>query len=127
MAHPHEPVPGTRLVALTELARSGTAECSFGPAHDPFRVVVFLNQGRLRAFENRCPHFSIPLNYEPGVFWVYDNATLMCAHHSAMFHLEDGRCFDGPCLGASLNRLAVEARAGAIWYAGEADDECVQR
>jgi nitrite reductase/ring-hydroxylating ferredoxin subunit len=118
MTHPDQPGPSTRLVALPELAARGAAECSFGPAHDPFRVVVFLHRGRLRAFENRCPHFSIPLNYEPGVFWVYDDSTLMCAHHSAMFHLENGLCFDGPCLGASLHRLAVEQRDGAIWSIG---------
>jgi nitrite reductase/ring-hydroxylating ferredoxin subunit len=59
------------------------------------------------AYRNVCPHFSIPLNYEPNTFWTYDGQLLMCAHHSAMFRFEDGACIDGPCLGASLTSVPI--------------------
>jgi nitrite reductase/ring-hydroxylating ferredoxin subunit len=115
MASPPDSPRWVRLVPLEALKASGAAECRFGPDSDPFPVVVFAHGGEIRAFENRCPHFSIPLNYEPGVFWIYDGSTLMCAHHSAMFHLDDGVCFDGPCQGSVLRRLDVEVREGAVW------------
>jgi nitrite reductase/ring-hydroxylating ferredoxin subunit len=103
------------LVSLATLAKTGVAECAFGPPDDPFRVVVFFERERIYAFENRCPHFSIPLNFEPGIFWIYSGSELMCAHHSAMFRLEDGVCFDGPCNGAALRKLAVEIHQGTVW------------
>jgi nitrite reductase/ring-hydroxylating ferredoxin subunit len=59
------------------------------------------------AYRNVCPHFSIPLNYEPNTFWAYGGELVMCAHHSAMFRFEDGVCVDGPCLGASLTPVPV--------------------
>jgi nitrite reductase/ring-hydroxylating ferredoxin subunit len=31
----------------------------------------------------------------------------MCAHHSALFRFEDGKCIDGPCKGASLDAVQV--------------------
>jgi nitrite reductase/ring-hydroxylating ferredoxin subunit len=119
MIHPHEPPPGTQLARLDELAKSGCVEREFGPAHERFRLVVLSVAGHIHAFENRCPHFSIPLNYEPGRFWVYDGSTLMCAHHSAMFHLDSGLCFDGPCQGARLRRLEIEIGRGAVWRAAD--------
>jgi len=36
---------------------------------------------------------------------------LMCAHHTAMFHLEDGKCFDGPCMGAHLTPIGLRLNA----------------
>jgi hypothetical protein len=38
---------------------------------------------------------------------------LMCVHHTAMFHLDDGHCYDGPCKGERLLAVdvAVEDRA----------------
>ncbi|MGU7774249.1 Rieske (2Fe-2S) protein [Burkholderia sp. MR1-5-21] len=70
-------------------------------------VVVLRRGDEAWAYRNVCPHFSIPLNYEPGTFWTYDAQWLMCAHHSAMFRFEDGMCVDGPCEGAALTAVPV--------------------
>lgn len=59
-------------------------------------------------YRNRCPHFSVPLDFNPGEFCTYKQRLIMCAHHSAMFRFEDGLCIDGPCTGARLE--AVESR-----------------
>ncbi|HTT11373.1 MAG TPA: Rieske 2Fe-2S domain-containing protein [Burkholderiaceae bacterium] len=78
------------------------------------RAVILLRRGgQVWAYINRCPHFSLPLDFEPGEFATYDGRILMCAHHSAMFRYEDGVCIEGPCAGHRLD--AVEARvAGAL-------------
>ena len=70
-------------------------------------IVVLRRGDQAWAYRNVCPHFSIPLNYEPDTFWTYEAEHLMCAHHSAMFRFEDGVCVDGPCLGAALTRVPV--------------------
>jgi protocatechuate 3,4-dioxygenase beta subunit len=63
--------------------------------------------GRMLNAANRCPHFSVPLDYRPQEFCTYRGKILMCAHHSAMFRFEDGHCIDGPCKGAQLEPVPV--------------------
>ena len=63
-------------------------------------------------YQNRCPHFSVGLDFTPGHFCTYRGQVLMCAHHSALFRFEDGLCIDGPCLGARLERIAIRVIDG---------------
>ncbi|WP_091777487.1 Rieske (2Fe-2S) protein [Paraburkholderia steynii] len=84
-------------------------------------IVVLRRGDRAWAYRNVCPHFSIPLNYEPDTFWTYDSEHLMCAHHSAMFRFEDGVCVDGPCLGAALTRVHVRVEARMVIESQEDD------
>ncbi|MBB5410151.1 nitrite reductase/ring-hydroxylating ferredoxin subunit [Paraburkholderia sp. HC6.4b] len=46
----------------------------------------------------------------------YRAQVLMCAHHSALFRFEDGRCIEGPCAGASLDavKIAVDGNAWVV-------------
>jgi nitrite reductase/ring-hydroxylating ferredoxin subunit len=72
------------------------------------RSVVVVRRGdEVWAYVNRCPHFSVPLDYEPGTVSCYRSQVLMCAHHSALFKFDDGKCIDGPCKGASLDAVPV--------------------
>lgn len=65
-------------------------------------------------YRNRCPHFSVPLDFNPGEFNTYRGQVLMCAHHSALFRFEDGLCIDGPCQGASLEPLQVRREGDGV-------------
>lgn len=56
---------------------------------DPGVIVVRRGQ-QVWAYINRCPHFSIPLDFDPGTICTYDAEVLMCAHHSALFRFTDG-------------------------------------
>ncbi len=78
-------------------------------------VVLIRRADQVWAYLNQCPHFSIPLDFEPGVFCTYETSWIMCAHHSAMFRFEDGVCVDGPCEGAALTRVEVEVRDGCVF------------
>jgi nitrite reductase/ring-hydroxylating ferredoxin subunit len=109
-ALPFAPASGTRLCANGDVFEGQGKEIVFGEGKDAFRIVLFRLGERVLAYHNCCPHFSLPLNYEPELFHILEGGVLMCAHHTAMFHLEDGECFDGPCMGARLTpiRLAPE-------------------
>lgn len=73
------------------------------------RPVVVVRRGQqVWAYVNRCPHFSVPLDFEPGTVFCYKAQVLMCAHHSALFRFDDGRCIEGPCEGAALEAVLVE-------------------
>ncbi|CAB3764598.1 4-nitrocatechol monooxygenase [Burkholderia sp. MSh2] len=78
------------------------------------RPVIVVRRGEQAwAYVNRCPHFSVPLDFEPGRVSCYRSQVLMCAHHSALFRFDDGVCIDGPCAGAALEAVAVEVDAAA--------------
>ena len=70
-------------------------------------IVVWRRGEHAWAYVNRCPHFSVPLDFEPGTISCYRAQVLMCAHHSALFRFEDGYCIEGPCAGATLDALTV--------------------
>jgi nitrite reductase/ring-hydroxylating ferredoxin subunit len=96
------PDGGARCVGDSPEAGPGDGGCG-----DACGVIVLRRRDDAWAYRNVCPHFSIPLNFEPDTFWTYDAQWLMCAHHSAMFRFEDGRCIDGPCEGAALTAVPV--------------------
>jgi nitrite reductase/ring-hydroxylating ferredoxin subunit len=76
------------------------------------KAVVVVRRGeKVWAYVNRCPHFSVPLDFEPGVVSCYRSQVLMCAHHSALFRFDDGVCIDGPCEGAALEPVTIEIDA----------------
>lgn len=96
------PDGGARVVAPSEAERS---------------IVVVRRGEQVWAYVNRCPHFSVPLDFEPGDISCYRAQVLMCAHHSALFRFEDGHCIEGPCAGARLEAVAVEVDSDGSIYA----------
>jgi nitrite reductase/ring-hydroxylating ferredoxin subunit len=104
---PSAPAPGTMLCDLEEIMEGAGKEVVFGTGHEAFRVLLLRTGAGVVAYRNCCPHFSLPLNYEPDVFHVFDGEDLMCAHHTAMFKIATGECFDGPCAGAKLTAVSI--------------------
>jgi len=120
-ALPYAPAAGTRLCAAGDVREGQGREVVFGEGKDAFRIVLFRVGQRVLAYHNCCPHFSLPLNYEPDLFHLLDGGVLMCAHHTAMFRIEDGACIDGPCAGASLTSIALVLDADGWCIAGAQD------
>lgn len=113
-ADPGAPALGTRLCAVEDIPDGGAREVCFAAEGEPFRVLLLRRNAVVRAYRNRCPHFSIPLNCEEALFHVFDGEILMCAHHTAMFRVEDGYCYDGPCAGAFLDAIPVRCVDGVV-------------
>lgn len=111
--HPSCPAPGTLLCAVTEIPDDGGHEVSFGPEREPLRLLLLRQGAKVWCYENVCPHFSLPLNFDPQVFVTLDGL-VMCAHHTAFFKFDDGTCVDGPCAGAGLTPVAVHCRDGHV-------------
>ena len=104
---PLAPEPGTVICALDDIPDGGAREWTRGEGPDAYRLLLLRLDDEVFAYLNCCPHFSLPLNYEPQVFHVFDREYLMCAHHTALFHIRNGVCFDGPCAGARLRSVPV--------------------
>ena len=75
--------------------------------------VVQSDQG-VRAYLNRCPHLSYPLNYLPDDFLSYDRRFLQCKMHGALFEKDSGLCIAGPCLGRRLVALPLRVDDNAV-------------
>ncbi|CAN0620880.1 Rieske domain-containing protein [Burkholderia multivorans] len=98
-----------RLCRLDEVPDGGARVIDASQVDVP--VVIVRRGGDVWAYENRCPHFSVPLDFEPGSVSCYRSRVLMCAHHSALFRFEDGHCIEGPCAGARLDARKVDVDA----------------
>ena len=83
-------------------------------AETPLRLFVVRKDGILAAYRNCCPHTGAPLEWLPDQFLDLDNSFIQCAIHGALFRPEDGYCLRGPCVGQSLEPLALEVVDGRI-------------
>ena len=75
---------------------------------DSLDFFLLKQDGEVRAYLNFCPHLGIPLNWQPDEFLSMEGTNIQCSTHGALFQLEDGYCFSGPCRGESLTPLNLE-------------------
>lgn len=108
--------------------------CKVDELPDPGAKGIYLPEQRLdlfvvrrgqtvRAYRNSCPHTGAPLEWMPDQFLNLDGTLIQCALHGALFQIHDGRCLAGPCVGRSLQALAVEVRNGEVVLVEPPDGE----
>lgn len=102
------------LCRLDEIADGGAKALAAAVGGKQQPLVAVRRGNEAWVYRNCCPHFSVPLDYNPGEFCTYQRQLIMCAHHSAMFRFEDGLCVDGPCTGARLQTVACKVENGAL-------------
>lgn len=65
-------------------------------------------KGEFVAYENRCPHWSVPIGEDS--FLDDTGSVILCPMHGARFEVETGVCFMGPCLDDGLEKFRVEVK-----------------
>ena len=110
-----------RLCALCELPDPGTYEFSVGGGDWPLRGFVVRYRDRIYAFENRCPHAGLPLNFKPNQFFAPDLELLQCTVHGALFAPNSGMCVAGPCAGRSLRMLEIELENDVVYLRDQSE------
>ena len=93
-----------QVCSMEDLERTGSKVVSVGGR----TVLVLLDQGKLYALDNRCPHMGFPLQRG-----TVRDGILTCHWHHAKFDLSGGCTFDPfaddvPC-------FYVESRDGWVW------------
>lgn len=108
-----------RLCDLDDLSDPGSRGFSIprGVDEQPLDIFVVRKGDQVFGYRNSCPHTGAPLEWLPHQFLDRDNHFIECALHGALFEISDGRCLRGPCVGDSLQRLAVSVHDGAVWLA----------
>ena len=112
-------LPGKKIADLSALADGQTATFEFQREGIPREGFVANLNGRLVAYENRCRHLPLTLDYGDNRFFAEDGRHFVCQNHGALFEPSTGLCVRGPCEGLSLFPLRIEVRDGAVWLAEE--------
>ncbi|MDH4869747.1 Rieske (2Fe-2S) protein [Pseudomonas sp. BN515] len=102
------------LCALDAIADGGALALDAELEGKALPLVLVRRGEEVWGYRNRCPHFSVPLDFRPGEFCTYRSQVLMCAHHSALFRFEDGHCIEGPCEGSRLEPVPVRVVEGRV-------------
>lgn len=103
-----------RLAAIDEVPVGGTVV--FTIARDGTTREVLLSRlpdGEVVAWENHCQHW-IDVRLDDGDGATLRGEEIVCQHHGAMFDRTTGVCTWGPCEGARLDAVAVEAVDGFV-------------
>jgi len=80
-----------------------------------FQLLAVRRDGQVYVYQNRCPHRSVPLQWQPDQFLDASASLIQCATHGALFLIESGECIAGPCEGKSLNAIDCSEDAQGIW------------
>ena len=75
-------------------------------------ILVVVDQGRVYAFDNRCPHMGFPLDRGS-----VEDGILTCHWHHARFDLASGCTFD--LWADDVPTCPVEVRGGEVWVKAE--------
>ena len=95
--------------AADRLAPGQTATFRLFRRGRPVEAFIINTGDGYHAYVNCCPHAGTPLDLWPNEFLTEDGRHLICSSHGAIFERHTGLCVEGPCPGASLERLPVEA------------------
>ncbi len=109
---PNAPPEGTPLSPLDSIPDGGAREFRFGRGRSAFAMFVVRIGQQAHGYLNLCPHFSLPLNHEPDRF--VEGGHILCVRHFARFRRDDGYCFDGACIGSSLDPVPVAIGADGM-------------
>jgi nitrite reductase/ring-hydroxylating ferredoxin subunit len=78
-------------------------------------IFLLRHRDRIYAYQNRCPHTGVNLNWLPDQFLDIDGTFIQCSVHGALFRIDDGFCVRGPCAGQSLQPVKLEISDGQIY------------
>jgi nitrite reductase/ring-hydroxylating ferredoxin subunit len=101
------PASGTKVCRLDEIPDGAAREFHFGEGRFPFRLLILRSGEKVWGYVNACPHTGGPLCPEPNKFMLFEHSCIYCSTHCAVFRFDDGYCEDGPCAGASLEKVPL--------------------
>jgi len=104
--------------ALDKISDPGCREFSIGDGDWPFKGFVVRRGDEVFAYRNFCVHLGHPLNWMPDSFLTKDLTAVMCASHGALYEIDTGLCFAGPCLGKELIKVELAVRDGIVYVSG---------
>ena len=78
-------------------------------------IFIVHRNNQFYAYKNSCPHTGSRLNWQDDVFLDYEEKSIQCSLHGALFEIETGRCIWGPCLNQALEKVDISIRENKIF------------
>ena len=103
---------GERLLCRLDDLPDGEARGFPAPPGGLVGLFAVRAGGQVRVFLNACPHLGVALDVLPGRFLDAPGGPVACGVHGALFAVEDGECFAGPCIGDALEAVTMRLREG---------------
>ncbi|WP_226012542.1 Rieske (2Fe-2S) protein [Halomicrobium salinisoli] len=104
----------SRIVGREEVPEGGTVLFSVTDGDGEQEAVMLDLADGVAAFENYCPHWR-DVRLDTGSGATVRNDEIVCEKHGATFETDSGYCNFGPCEGAVLSEIDVEADDGAVY------------
>ncbi|HZV35701.1 MAG TPA: Rieske 2Fe-2S domain-containing protein [Verrucomicrobiae bacterium] len=104
-----------KVARADDVPEGGTLKFAFTQNGKPAEGFLARYKGRLVAYENRCRHLPLRLDFPDASLFDRDGAHFICQNHNAIYEPLTGLCVRGPCEGQSLRALPVEIVDGDIW------------
>lgn len=103
------------LCLKADLPEQGFREFKIQTEQGELALFISCQDGETAAYQNKCPHLGIPLNWEVDKFYSMEKTHIQCSTHGALFTLDKGHCIAGPCVDQSLMTLDLEWREDRLW------------
>ena len=104
----------TELCRLDALDATGSLGLTVDLGDGPEEIFVVRRGDVVRAYRNSCPHTGGPLEWLDDRFLDDESEYIVCATHGALFRIEDGYCFAGPCKRQSLSIVPVRVEGDRV-------------
>jgi nitrite reductase/ring-hydroxylating ferredoxin subunit len=104
-----------QLIDAHSLASYSAKEFTIELSSNPLNIFVININNNFFAYENRCPHTGVTLNWQPDQFFDIENHFIQCSTHGALFRFDDGYCVRGPCVGAKLKEVPLKIENNEVY------------
>ncbi len=104
-----------KIARADEVAEGQTLKFPFTRGGKPTEGFLARFRGQLVAYENKCQHLPLHLDFDTGRFFTGEGDYFICQTHNATYEPLTGLCVRGPCEGQSLKSLKIEVTGGEVW------------
>ena len=102
------------LCQTDEISDPGSKSFEIKQGRETLSLFVVHKDGNFSAYINSCPHTGVNLDWQEDQFLDMDNMFIQCSTHDALFEIDTGLCVAGPCVGDSLQPIALDIHDGQI-------------
>jgi nitrite reductase/ring-hydroxylating ferredoxin subunit len=105
-----------KIARASAIAEGQAVKFAFTSRGRPAEGFVARYQNQLVAYENKCRHLPVMLDFYDAKFFTRDGQHFVCQTHNAIYEPLTGLCTQGPCEGERLRRLKIEVIEDDVWF-----------
>ena len=96
-----------RISETKDMKHGETRVFKFPSRYGDLEGFVIRHGENFHAYENKCRHWPIPLDFGDGDFYYEGFDRIVCKSHGAEYDPETGICDAGPCRNERLTRFPL--------------------